>query len=59
MAEMTRGELYVTWTMLVLIGWNIASNSRAISRVHDEVEEFRRQLTGVPPQPPVIKLQRA
>ena len=43
---MTKWELYSTWAMLALIGWNVASNAKAISRLHDEVEEFRQQLTG-------------
>ena len=46
MGHMTHAEMYVTWAILAIIGWGVGSNARAISRLHDEVEEFRRQLTG-------------
>jgi hypothetical protein len=45
-AAMSRLGVYVTWGILFIIAMRISSLSRVVSRLRDEVEEFRRELIG-------------
>jgi hypothetical protein len=43
---MNRWELYVTWGMLVIIGFGISSISRHLTEIQNELAEIRRKMGG-------------
>jgi hypothetical protein len=56
---MTNWQIYITWGILVLIGFAVSGLSRQVERFREEFQEFRELIRPEEPEEPELSAEDA